>query len=65
MATTYSTRDEAITREIIEVINNGDASADEFNVDAIADAVLGDFAEGFAVIVDEATFWNTVADNAK
>ncbi len=62
---TYTTRDEAIEREIIEVIEAGDASRDEYDIDAIADAVIGDYEDGFALKVNEIDFWNTVADNAK
>lgn len=62
---TYTTRDEAIEREIIEVIEAGDATRDEYDVEAIADAVIGDYADGFALKVEESDFWNIVADNAK
>lgn len=40
---TYTTRTEAIEREIIEVINAGDANANDYNVEAIADLVIGDY----------------------
>ena len=60
---TYTNRNEAITREIVEVINAGDASAENYNIDAIADAVLGDYEDGFSVKVDETEFWNIVAEN--
>lgn len=63
MARTYTTRSEAINREIVEAINAGDASAEEYNIDAIADAVLGDYEDGFALKVDESEFWNIVAEN--
>lgn len=62
---TYTTRNEAIEREIIEVIESGDVTRDEYDIDAIADAVIGDFEDGYALKVDEATFWGIVADNAK
>lgn len=39
MARTYTTRDEAITREIIEAIEAGEAHRDEYDIDAIADAI--------------------------
>lgn len=60
---TYTTRTEAIEREIIEVIEAGDATIDEYNVDAIADAVIGDYEDGYALKVDEGEFWGIVADN--
>nr|DAK22148.1 MAG TPA: hypothetical protein [Caudoviricetes sp.] len=62
---TYTTREEAIEREIIEVIEAGDATSDEYNIDAIADAVIGDYEDGYALKVDEATFWGIVAANEK
>lgn len=60
---TYTDRNEAITREIVEAINAGDAIAENYNIDAIADAVLGDYEDGFSVKVDETEFWNIVAEN--
>lgn len=63
MARTYSTRDEAVTREIIEAIEVDDASADNYDIDAIADAVLGDYEDGYRVKVDEDEFWDIVVDN--
>ena len=62
---TYTTRYEAIESEIIEVTESGDVTRDEYGIDAIADAVIGDFEDGYALKVDEATFWDIVADNAK
>lgn len=62
---TYTTREEAIEREIIEVIEAGDATSDEYNIDVIADAVIGDYEDGYALKVDEATFWGIVAANEK
>lgn len=63
MARTYSTRNEAITREIIEAIEVDDASADNYDIDAIADAVLGDYEDGYRIKVDEDEFWDVVVDN--
>lgn len=60
---TYTTRTEAIEREIIEVIEAGDASINDYNIDAIADAVIGDHKDGYALKVDESDFWGIVADN--
>lgn len=62
---TYTTRYEAIEREIIEVIESGDVTRDEYDIDAIADAVIGDYEDGYAIKVDESDFWDIVADNAK
>lgn len=63
MARTYSTRDEAVTREIIDVIESGDVTRDQYDIEAIADAVIGSFEDGYALQVDEASFWGIVAEN--
>lgn len=60
----YVTRQDAIYREIVEPIENGEATADEYDIDAIADAVLGDYEQGFACIVDHDEFWSAVEKNA-
>lgn len=60
---TYTTRTEAIEREIIEVINAGDANANDYNIEAIAVLVIGDYEDGYALKVDESEFWSIVADN--
>jgi len=57
----YTTRDEAIEREIIAAIEAGGvAGRDEYDVDAIADEVLGGFEDGYAVKVDDDEFWQAV-----
>lgn len=53
----YSTRNEAIQREIVEPIEAGEARADEFDIEAIADAVLGDYSDGYACTVTDDEFW--------
>ena len=60
---TYSTRTEAIEREIIEAIEAGDAKAEDYNIDAIADVVIGSYEDGYALKVDESEFYGIVADN--
>lgn len=60
---TYTTRTETTEREIIEAINAGDANANGYNVEAIADLVIGDYEGGYVLKVDESDFWNIVADN--
>lgn len=76
MTTLYTTRDEAIQREIIEPIESGDATSGEFNIDAIADEVLtwhdglganhrfpDDIwggAQGYSCEVDASEFWEIV-----
>ena len=62
---TYTTRDEAITREIVTAIEAGGvATRDEYDIDAIADEVLGDYTEGYALKVDADEFWTVVARHA-
>lgn len=60
---TYTTYAEAVEREIVETINAGDANADNYNIDAIADAVLGGHEDGYALKVDTDEFWETVEAN--
>ena len=62
---TYSTRTEAIQREIVEPIEAGDANAAEFDIDAIADQVIGDYSDGFTLLVDTDEFWEIVAEHAR
>ena len=62
--TTYTTRDEAIEREIIAPIEASGESKTDYDIDGIADAVLDatDRGEWFCVEVDE--FWTAVQDHA-
>lgn len=62
---TYTTREEAIDREIIEVIEAGDATSEDYDIEAISDAVIGDYEDGYALKVEESDFWSIVVDNAK
>lgn len=62
--TRYSTRDEAIQAEIINPIEAGEATADEFDIETIANKVLGGYDQGYALIVDPAEFWEIVEANA-
>lgn len=62
---TYATREEAIEREIIEVIEAGDATSEDYDIEAIADAVIRDYEDGYVIKVEESDFWDIVADNAK
>ena len=66
--TSYTTRNEAIESEIVAVIEAGDATADEFDIDAIAEAVLTTEGEGthYRWTLDEnVNFWAAVAANAR
>lgn len=65
MTNTYTTRNEAIQREIIDPIEAGEATAEEHDIDAIADAVLGDYDQGFACLTDVETFWRLVEENLR
>lgn len=67
MTRKYSTRDEAIFREIIEPIEHGDVedARAEFDIDAIAEKVLGDYDEGYAFKVTDDEFWKIVEENAR
>jgi len=61
----HSTRDEAIQSEIITAIEaTGVATRDEYDIDAIADEVLGGYDEGYELIVDSAGFWAAVERHA-
>jgi hypothetical protein len=65
---TYTTRAEAIQREIIDPIEASGEVTDArtaYDVDAIADAVLGDYSEGYRLRVDVGTFWRTVKRHAR
>ena len=65
MARTYSTRNEAVTREIVEPIEAGDVqdAYAEFDIDAIQERVLGDYEDGFACKVTTEEFWEIVEEN--
>lgn len=59
---TYSSRREAIQREIIEPIAAGDIDNvdDEYDVEALADDVLTDYNLGFQCRVTDEDFWMLV-----
>ena len=67
MASTYSTRSEAIYREIVEPIEAGDVqdAYTAYNIDAIADKVLCGYEDGYMLKVEEPDFWRIVEENAK
>lgn len=58
--TTYTTRNEAIQREIVEPLGEWAA---EHDVDAIADQLIKAEDDGFTIDQD-ADFWDVVANNA-
>lgn len=57
---TVTTRTDAIQHLIIEPIEHGDASAADFDIDAIADEVLGTHEQGYAQQVSDEEFWQVV-----
>lgn len=57
----YATRNDAIFREIVAPIEaTNEALHDEYDIDAIADEVLGHHEAGYALQVDTETFWKIV-----
>ncbi|MDK8680205.1 hypothetical protein [Corynebacterium accolens] len=61
--TTYTTRNEAIDREIIQPLGE---YAGQFDIDAIADQVLVSVGEGIDyrfTTSDDVDFWDVVAQN--
>lgn len=61
--TTYTTRNEAIDREIIQPLGE---YAGQFDIDAIADQVLVSVGEGIDyrfTTNDDVDFWDVVAQN--
>lgn len=67
--TAYSTRNEAIDREIIAAIEAGDATRSEFDIDAIADEVIDQVITEtgqvtYQVTADTNTFWAAVERHA-
>jgi len=73
----FTSRTEAIYRQIVEPLSSDpditidferDAETqvrDLYDVDAIADAVIGDYDEGYLVTVDDERFWDIVRENAR
>lgn len=59
----FNTRNEAIQHLIINPIEAGDATADEFDIDAIANQALGGYSKGYTLQVDESEFWEIVAQH--
>lgn len=60
---TYSTRTEAIADAVVGPIEASGVVTDayaEFDIDAIADTVLGGYDDGYAVQVDHDEFWAVV-----
>lgn len=65
---TYTTRTDAIHHQIIVPIEASGVARDaeaEFDVDAIADAVLGGYADGYAQTVTADEFWDVVSQHIR
>lgn len=63
----YTTRTEAIQAEIIDPIQSSEAVTDaaaEYDIEAIADEVIGSYQQGFAAQVGPDKFWTIVANHA-
>ncbi|MBM7796898.1 hypothetical protein [Pseudoglutamicibacter cumminsii] len=56
--TTYTTRNEAIETEILAPLAGHES---DYDIDAIADEVIGDYENGYAIQVTEDEFWGIVA----
>lgn len=68
MTTIYTTRTEAIEREIITAIEAGGtdvARAEEYDIDAIANEVIVPTNGAYIVIDDVEAFWTAVERHAK
>lgn len=65
MTAAYTTRHDAIAY-VAEIIENGQALADEFNVDAIVDDcfTFNADAQAFLLVADSAEFWESVQRHA-
>lgn len=59
----YSTKDQAIENEIINAIEAGDATRDEYDIDAIAEAVIDSDEDRNYFVREDVDFWGVVAAN--
>lgn len=64
---TYSTRADAISAEIVDPIIAGDVddAYAAYDIEALADAVLGDYAQGYRCLVTADDFWLLVEAAAR
>jgi len=65
MTTYYTTLNEAIQREIIEPIEAGDATRDDFDIETIADETLLHCSRGYYLDLDHDEFWSIVWENMR
>lgn len=59
----YSTKDQAIENEIINAIEAGEASRDEYDIDAIAETVIDSDDRNRYYVREDVDFWDVVAAN--
>lgn len=59
----YTNKDQAIENEIINAIEAGEASRDEYDIDAIAEAVIDSDEDNNYFVRDDVDFWSIVAAN--
>lgn len=59
----YATKDEAVENEIIRAIEAGEAGRDEYDIDAIAEAVIDSYESNNYYVRDDVDFWYVVAAN--
>nr|UVX93499.1 MAG: hypothetical protein [Bacteriophage sp.] len=59
----YTAKDQAIENEIINAIEAGEASRDEYDIDAIAEAVIDSDEDNNYFVRDDVDFWSIVAAN--
>lgn len=59
----YSTKDQAIENEIINAIEAGEANRDEYDIDAIAEAVIASDEDNNYFVREDVDFWEIVAAN--
>lgn len=59
----YSTKDQAIENEIINAIEAGEANRDEYDIDAIAEAVIASDEDNNYFVREDVDFWGVVAAN--
>ncbi|WP_310962160.1 hypothetical protein [Nocardioides terrisoli] len=64
--TRYTSRDDAILWEVVKPIQGTGEVSDayaEYDVEAIAETILGDYDEGYACKVTDDEFWQVVAEH--
>lgn len=61
--TLYATKDEAVENEIIRAIEAGEAGRDEYDIDAIAKAVIDSDESNNYYVRDDVDFWYVLAAN--